>query len=1653
MTPTSGDPDAVTVSPTVLTFTTGDWATAQTVTVTAEEDTDANDETVEVTHAASSGDSAYSTLVMIDAVTVTVTVTDDEDAGVTVTPDASLMSPVDEGGTGTYTVVLASQPTDVVTVTPTSGDPDAVTVSPMVLTFTTGDWATAQTVTATAKEDTDANDETVEVSHAASSTDSAYNTLVIDAVTVTVTDNDTAGVTIAPDASLGSPVVEGGMGTYTVVLASEPTANVTVTATSGNSNSVSVLPMVLTFTTGDWSTAQTVTATAKEDANAISETVEVTHAAVSGDSAYNTSLVIDVVTVSVTDNDAAGVTIAPDASLGSPVVEGGTGTYTVVLASEPSASVTVTATSGDTDAVSVSPMVLTFTTGDWSTAQTVTATAKEDANAISETVEVTHAAVSGDSAYNTSLVIDVVTVSVTDNDAAGVTIVVDASLGSPVVEGGTGTYTVVLASEPSASVTVTATSGDTDAVSVSPMVLTFTTGNWSTAQTVTATAKEDANAISETVEVTHAAVSGDSAYNTSLVIDAVTVTVTDNDAAGVTIVVDASLGSPVVEGGTGTYTVVLASQPTASVTVTPTSGDTDAVSVSPMVLTFTTGNWSTAQTVTATAKEDADANDETVEVTHAASSTDSAYNTLVIDAVTVTVTDNDTAGVTVPSEPVNVSEGGTGTYTVVLASQPTASVTVTPTSGNSNSVTVSPMVLTFTTGNWSTAQTVTATAKEDMNAISETVEVTHAAVSGDSAYNTSLVIDAVTVTVTDNDAAGVTIVSSSPINVSEGGTGTYTVVLASQPTANVTVTATSGDTGAVTLTPLPTVLTFTTGNWSTAQTVTATAKEDINASDEEVEVTHAAVSTDSAYNTSLVIDVVTVMVTDNDAAGVTIVVDASLGSPVVEGGMGTYTVVLASQPTASVTVTPTSGNSNSVTVSPMVLTFTTGNWSTAQTVTATAKEDTNAISETVEVTHAAVSGDSAYNTSLVIDAVTVTVTDNDAAGVTIVSSSPINVSEGGTGTYTVVLASQPTANVTVTATSGDTGAVTLTPLPTVLTFTTGNWDTAQTVTATAVQDINANDEEVEVTHAADSTDSAYNASLVIDVVTVTVTDNDAAGVTIVSDASLNSPVVEGGTGTYTVVLASQPTTNVTVTATSGDTGAVTLTPLPTVLTFTTGDWSTAQTVTATAVQDTDANDEEVEVSHAASSTDSAYNNLTVDKVTVTVTDDGFPVVSVFFGASAYSVSEGGMAASVSVSLSAVPDREVVVPVTVTNQGDTSAGDYLAAPAMLTFAADVTEQSFTFTAVDDRVDDDGESVVLSFGTLPSGVSAGEPSTATVTIADDDTAGVTVEPDTGLSFDEDGTATYTVVLDSQPTGDVIVTVTLSLISGATRASYTPSVISGATRASYTPSVISGATRASYTPSVISGATRASYTPSVISGATRASYTPSVISGATRAWYTPSVISGATRAWYTLVAADVTEFLKAFVSPDAVTVSPSVLTFTSTNWDTAQTVTVRAVDGIVTDDETIEVSHTVTSADVGYDDFVAAKQTVRAAPPDPALSVGRLGLFWDNSTTGNSLWGDSCIGRRSFFVIWTGPEGNNKRADEWAAKISTHRGAGEVIYDFRETPGTTGYYKMYGTVEFQGAGSLSLNVRGRFGQRWGTWSPTGSLYCFEVQRPTRN
>ena len=93
-------------------------------------------------------------------------------------------------------------------------------------------------------------------------------------------------------------VAEGEEGTYTVVLTSAPTGEVTVTSLY-NRTGIKVTPSTLTFTPDNWSEPQTVTVRALEDGNAASETVTIRY--VSG-GAYDYSG--DGVVVRVDDDEA-----------------------------------------------------------------------------------------------------------------------------------------------------------------------------------------------------------------------------------------------------------------------------------------------------------------------------------------------------------------------------------------------------------------------------------------------------------------------------------------------------------------------------------------------------------------------------------------------------------------------------------------------------------------------------------------------------------------------------------------------------------------------------------------------------------------------------------------------------------------------------------------------------------------------------------------------------------------------------------------------------------------------------------------------------------------------------------------------------------------------------------------------------------------------------------------------------------------------------------------------------------------------------------------------------------------------------------------------------------------------------------------------------
>ena len=165
---------------------------------------------------------------------------------------------------------------------------------------------------------------------------------------------------------------------------------------------------------------------------------------------------------------------------------------------------------------------------------------------------------------------------------------------------------------------------------------------------------------------------------------------------------------------------------------------------------------------------------------------------------------------------------------------------------------------------------------------------------------------------------------------------------------------------------------------------------------------------------------------------------------------------------------------------------------------------------------------------------------------------------------------------------------------------------------------------------------------------VVITDDDTAGVTI-SETSLE--IDEGASDTYEVALDTEPEGDVTVTIQGA--AATDLTPDPASLTFTKRNWIAPQTVTVTAGQDHDVLDDEAILTHTVSSSrDGIYDGLSAADVTVSVTDNDRPPVTVSFESATYSPTEGDSFA-VTVILSGDPERTVVVPLTRTEKGGAS----------------------------------------------------------------------------------------------------------------------------------------------------------------------------------------------------------------------------------------------------------------------------------------------------------------------------------------------------------------------------------------------------------------
>ena len=1349
----------VSLSSSTLIFTPSNWDRAQTVTVTALNDDDTANDAVTLTHTATSTDANYSGIAIA---AVAVTVTDNDTTTPTVTLVLSADSIGENGGVSTVTATVSPASAAAFTVTVA-----AAAVSPavaadfrlsanQVLSFAENATTSTGSVTITGvDDDVDAADKTVTVS----GTVSATGVTAPANLTLTLEDDDTAGVRVSATALTVTEQDTTG-DSYTVVLDTEPTHDVTVTVGGHAGTDVSLSSSTLTFTTSNWDRAQTVTVTALNDDDTADDAVTLTHAATSTDGNYS-GIAIAGVAVTVTDNDTTTPTVTlvlSDASIGE---NGGVSTVTATVSPASAAAFTVTVA-----AAAVSPAVaadfrlsanpvLSFAENATTSTGEVTITGvDDDVDAADKTVTV-----SGTVSATSVTAPATRTLTLEDDDAAGVTV---SATALTVTEEDTAgdSYTVVLDTEPTHDVTVTVGGHAGTDVSLSASTLTFTTSNWDRAQTVTVTALNDDDTADDAVTLTHTAASTDGNYS-GITIAGVAVTVTDNDTTTPAVTLVLSDGSIGENGGVSTVTATVSPASAAAFTVTvaaaavsPATADDFELSTN-RVLSFAENATTSTGSVTITGVDnDVDAADKTVTV----SGTVSATSVTAPANRTLTLEDDDAAGVRVSATALTVTEQDTtgDSYTLVLDTEPTHAVTVTVGGHSGTDVSLSSSTLTFTTSNWDQAQTVTVTALNDDDTADDAVTLTHTAASTDGNYS-GITIAGVAVTVTDNDTTtpAVTLVLSDGSIGENGGVSTVTATVSPASAAAFTVTVAAAAVSPATADDFELstnrVLSFAENATTSTGSVTITGVDnDVDAADKTVTVsgTVSAAGVTAPANRTLTLE-------DDDAAGVRVSATALTVTEQDTTG-DSYTLVLDTEPTHAVTVTVGGHSGTDVSLSSSTLTFTTSNWDQAQTVTVTALNDDDTADDAVTLTHTAASTDGNYS-GITIAGVAVTVTDNDTTtpAVTLVLSDGSIGENGGVSTVTATVSPASATAFTVTisaaAVSPAVAADFRLSANRVLSFAENATTSAGTVTITGVDnDVDAADKTVTVSGTVSAAGVTAPANR-----TLTLEDDDAAGVTV-SVAALTVTEQDTAGDSYTVVLDTEPTHDVTVTV--GGHAGTDVSLSASTLTFTTSNWDRAQTVTVTALNDDDTADDAVTLTHTATSTDGNYGGITIAGVAVTVTDNDTTTPAVILVLSAASIGEDGGVSTVTATVSPASATAFTVTISAAAVSPAVAADFrLSANRVLSFAENATTSAgtVTITGVDNDVDAADKTVTVSGTVSAAGVTA--PANRTLTLEDDDAAGVTVSA-TALTVTEQDTTgdSYTVVLDTEPTHAVTVTV---------------------------------------------------------------------------------------------------------------------------------------------------------------------------------------------------------------------------------------------------------------------------------------------------------
>ena len=736
-------------------------------------------------------------------------------------------------------------------------------------------------------------------------------------------------------------ILEGNSTTFTLSLTAQPTSDVTATITGHVGTDLILSDDVFTFTNLNWNTQQEITLTANQDTDAIHEDpIQLTFTYSGTNNVPSNS-----VTVTILDDEISW-SYPPRR-----VREGHGINYRVELLDQltpPSGDVTFTISGHQgTDLIPLADQIV-FQHSQWQISQRLTFITTADIDDQEDEVTVTLTASGGgfDGLKYT----------------ADITITERVPFGEYVPEGESilsNTYYLLLSNIPPLNTLVSISNYQGTDLSVDPTTHIIPPSEFTRCypycdvqiyptETIyyyyisepfqsQLTAAEDADAKDDLVYLRLRTSSGRNAL--------ILVTIGDKNAPSLIV---SPIELSITEGQTGSFNVKLSDAPLGNlgnndVNVSIIRENFSDLTPDQYSLTFNSSNWDVAQVVRLSARDDSDIEDDDFEVVSLLASGGGFDDKR--GRVNVTIVDNDEGSLVIRPDPLNVDEGSSKFFAVSLDSKPKNRVTVNISEFSKPDLTRTPAILTFLPTDFNTVQQVRVRAYNDVNSINESDTLTITASGGgyDDTYK-------LPVNVNDLGVAEL-VIDPESLDIHEGGSDSFEIFLTIEPTSEVTVTIPAFN-NTESIVHNSGALTFNSSNYNEPQSVTVEALEDVNDNTESETITLTASGGGYADVTGQL--QVNVIEDDEGVADLNIV-PKSLD--IHEGGSDSFEVSLTIEPTSEVTVTiPAFNNTESLARNPESLTFTPSDYSLPQLVTVEALQDENHINESETITLTASGG-------------------------------------------------------------------------------------------------------------------------------------------------------------------------------------------------------------------------------------------------------------------------------------------------------------------------------------------------------------------------------------------------------------------------------------------------------------------------------------------------------------------------------------------------------------------------------------------------------------------------------------------------------------------------------------------------------------------------